>query len=128
MGGGAAQAGKELLHGEAAAGHFPEHPLFGLKGLRLERFEVERFSDREGLWGEGVLLENVGAIGYHSAFHPAAGDIGKKPGKIRAGNPWGHSGRAMGYDNLAGGRYPGREGAHPRISGPDEGSILNGCG
>lgn len=89
MGGGAAHAGKELLHGEAAAGHFTEHPLLGLQGLRFQRFEVDRFIDGEGPRAEshGVGSGGVDAIRNHGVVQPAAGDIGKNVGGMKAREP-----------------------------------------
>ena len=87
MRGGAAHAGKDLLHGEAATGHGAEHPVFGLEGLRFQRFEVGRFGDSESALArsERVGSESNGAIGYHGAFHPAGGDIGTIIRKFRLG-------------------------------------------
>lgn len=83
---GAAHASKELLHGETPAGHLPEHPSFRLQGLRLQRFEINglRHGERLRALGEGIGSESHGAIGYHCAVHPAAGDIGKERRKLKA--------------------------------------------
>lgn len=47
MGRGAAHAGEELLHDEAAADHGAQHPFFGLKGLRFQSFEGKRVGERQ---------------------------------------------------------------------------------
>jgi hypothetical protein len=85
---GAAHAGEELLHGEAAAGHGAEHPFFGLEGLGFEGLDVDRFSQGErtgagGFGSENIWSEGFVAIGNHSLVHPAAGDIGKRRGRIK---------------------------------------------
>lgn len=63
MGSGAAHAGEELLHGETAASHGAEHPLFRMEGVRLERFDAERFGGQKG--GSGIVCreQGVGVVG-----------------------------------------------------------------